>query len=105
MADSDQTAFAGAFGTEIEVADLLLKLACKIITESCPGECIFVIFFRKSSVSVRNLDTYMRRGCERVTLDMVDGEKLVSELIDALQTFICGITFSIYGMKLLTQFF
>ena len=105
MAYCDKTAFTGAFCTETKVADLFFKLAGEVVTKSCSGEKIFIIFFRKAGICVGNLDAYVRRGCKRITLYMVDGKKIISEMIDTFQSFVSWITFSVYGMKLLTQLF
>ena len=68
----DQTALAGAFGTEGVVADLFFKLSGKIIRQRDAGNMIAILFPWKSRSFVRNPYTDMRRRSKRIPLYVVD---------------------------------
>ena len=72
VAHRDQTALAGAFGTEGVVADLFFKLSGKVVRQSDMGNMIPVILTRKSRSFVRNPYTDMRRRSKRIPLYVVD---------------------------------
>ena len=101
--DGDQTAFPGAFCTETVDRDMFFKLSGEKILKSNPGYRRPKAEIRKSGFFSGNRDTYMRRGSKRISLYVINGQKIVWKAIDSFQTFISRITFLVYRRKLLPK--
>ena len=101
--DRDQTAFSGAFCPETVSGNQFFKFSGEKILKSDPGDRRPEAEIRKSGFFSGNRNTYVGRGGKRISLYMINGQKIVRKAIDSFQTFIGWIAFPVYRRKLLSK--